>query len=146
MFIAATEAVSARTVNRCNPRVQNDSVYMDLFSAFIQRCQFTSEFVSVDKDLFDLLHSSRLCYDLAIAIGALEASRRSSCSQLYAPGKTRAMAFMCYGNALKALQEKLAKAGAAYCEDVLWSTFLFGLFEVSNTCATAEDLMAETSI
>ena len=136
-FIVATEVISARTTTRCNPRTQDGSIYMNLFAAFIQRCQFTSGFVSVEKDLVCLINSSHLLYDLALAIGALEASRRPSCSQLYTTDKARIAAFRHYGNALNALQGQLAKAGAAHREDVLWSTFLFGLFEVSNPRAVA---------
>lgn len=104
---------------------------MDLFAGFMQRCQFTSGFVSVEKDLCLLAHSSHLLHGLALAIGAFEASRRASCSQLHAPDRTRVVALTYYGNALKTLREQLAKAEASLCEDVLWSTFLFGLFEVS---------------
>lgn len=112
---------------------------MDLFAAFIRRCQFTSEFASVNKDLLCLVHSSHLLHELAVAIGALEGSRRASCSQVHSPVKARAMAFMCYGNALNALRQELAKVGAAHREDVLWSTFLFGLFEVSTLHTVVAD-------
>lgn len=105
---------------------------MDLFAAFIQRCQFTSGFSSVNKEFYCLIHSSRLLHDLALAIGALEASRRASCSHSHTPNKARAMSFRCYGSALSALRQELDRAGAAHREDVLWCTFLCGLFEVST--------------
>jgi hypothetical protein len=130
IFVAATQVKRAQTASISSPRPDDDSVYLDLFAAFLRRCQFTSGFIHVDRDLFDLVHSSPLLQDLALAIGALEASKRASCSPLHVPGRARASAFTCYGKALKALREQLAMPGAADREDVLWSTFLFGLFEV----------------
>lgn len=132
IFVTATQTIRAQTASISSPRPHNDSVYLDLFAAFLRRCQFTGGFVHLDRDLFDLVHSSPLLQDLALAIGALEASRMASSSPLHAPGRARATAFTCYGKALKALRDQLAMAGAAHREDVLWSTFLFGLFEVST--------------
>jgi hypothetical protein len=132
IFVAATQVTRAQTASMSSPRPHNDNVYLDLFAAFLRRCQFTGGFIHVDRDLFDLVHTSPMLQDLALAIGALEASRRASCSLLHAPSRARATAFACYGKALKALREQLAMAGAAHREDVLWSTFLFGLFEVNS--------------
>jgi hypothetical protein len=129
-----TEVMQAHTPNPSNPVACNDRIYMDVFASFMRRCQFTSRFVSIDKDLSGLVQSSSLLHDLALAIGALEASRRASCTQLHASDRSQARAYKFYGNALSALRRELAKAGAADREDVLWSTFLFGLFEVSTTC------------
>jgi hypothetical protein len=132
-FVVTTETMYAQRPTLCHPSACDGTIYVDLFASFMQRCQFTNRFVSVDKDLLGLVQSSHLLYDLALAIGALEASRRASYTQLHASNRTYTRAFMLYGNALSALGREIAKTGAADREEVLWSTSLLGLFEVSST-------------
>lgn len=114
-------------------KTQDNIIYMEMFAAFSRRCQFTDSFVSIDRDLFGLIQMSPMLHDIALGIGALEASRRPSCTRSHSPEKARAVAFIRYGNALHMLRHRLAKAEAIHSEDLIWCTFLFSLFEVSNS-------------
>ncbi|KND91844.1 hypothetical protein TOPH_03447 [Tolypocladium ophioglossoides CBS 100239] len=108
----------------------SDIVYLDHFASFIRRCQFTREFASGSTDLLPLIHASPSLRDLAVAIGALDASRRGSVSSFSPRESPQCIAFRFHGRSLRALRARLATADAAHGEDVLWSTFLLGLFEL----------------
>ncbi len=106
----------------------SDDLYLDHFASFMQHCHFTHRFGSVASGLLPLLERSNLLQDLAVAIGALDASRRGSIRSSASP---KYIAFRSYGRSIQSLQCRLEDADAARSEDVFWGTFLLGLFEVS---------------
>ncbi|POR31888.1 Uncharacterized protein TPAR_07908 [Tolypocladium paradoxum] len=108
----------------------SDIIYLDHFASFIRRCQFTRGFASISTDLAPLIQASPSLRDLAVAIGALDASRRGSVSSFRGRESPRCIAFRSHGRSLRALGARLATADAAHGEDVLWSTFFLGLFEL----------------
>lgn len=68
--------------------------------------------------------------DIAIAIGALDANRRADIGHNLHHPSPRVVAFTNYQRALTRLQDKLSLKDAPQRDDVLWTTFLLGLFEV----------------
>ncbi|KAH6874074.1 hypothetical protein B0T10DRAFT_533100 [Thelonectria olida] len=114
---------------------QADLLYFDYFALFIKRCEFTQDFASVTCALLPLTETCPPLREAVIAIGALDASRRShvrTCSQRQLP---HSIAFRSYGTSIRNLQHLLQASGALQSDGVLWCTFLLGLFE----------LMSETS-
>ncbi|GAM84870.1 hypothetical protein ANO11243_028720 [Dothideomycetidae sp. 11243] len=107
---------------------QADIVYLDYFKTFIQRFNITLDFGSVGDDLVPLVGNSVALRHVAVAIGALEASRRGSITP---PGRQspRLVAFTAYGSSIQALQRQISTDKLAYGEDMLWGTFLLGVFE-----------------
>jgi hypothetical protein len=103
---------------------------MESFSAFIRRTQFSPEFASVDTALIPLIRTSSTLRHIAIAIGALDASRRSVVRTIDGSKTHDLIAFKSYHQAILSLQSSINEEDAAKREDVLWATFLLGLFEV----------------
>jgi hypothetical protein len=103
---------------------------LDYFDAFIRRCQLTPSFVNITTELLPVINSSDSLRNLTVAIGALDASRRTSVTQSSGQGSPRYIAFSSYGRSLSALKYRLTAAKAEVSEDVLWGTFLLVLFEV----------------
>ncbi|KAF2476599.1 uncharacterized protein BDR25DRAFT_375589 [Lindgomyces ingoldianus] len=134
----ATEFVSLTGVGRSQPilglpkQVQNemDDRFFASFAAFIRRTQFTRRFPSVNSDLMLLVHTSHPLRHAAIAIGALNASREGAISVLRGRDSPSIIAFTYYRKAILSLKSILAEKDVAQREDVLWSTFLLGLFEL----------------
>lgn len=83
-------------------------------------------------DLMPLIQASPSLQNVALAIGALDASRRSSVRSLHGQNSPWYIALSLYGRSIQALQTQLATTVSAQCEDVLWSTFLLGIFEVGE--------------
>lgn len=113
-------------------QVQNgmDDRFLASFAAFIRRTQFTRRFPSIDSHLMLLVHTSPPLRHVAIAIGALNASREGAISVLRGRDSPSFISFSHYRKAILALQSSLADSDVAQKEDVLWGTFLLGLFEV----------------
>lgn len=107
-----------------------DITYLEHFASFLQRSHFTREFASVSTDLISLVETSPSLRYIAVAIGALEASRRGSARSLLARQSPRYIAFGSYGSSLEALQSQISTGDAAHREGALWTTFLLGQFEV----------------
>lgn len=110
--------------------VQSEDLYFDQFVAFIQRSQFTRDFAVVGHDLLPLLNASQSLRDLAQAIGALDASRRASVKSSMELTSPQVVAFRSYGKAIQSFQTQLQSSDIMRTEGALWTTFLFGLFEV----------------
>lgn len=106
-------------------------VYLDHFACRLQRSQFTPDFQDVAAELLPLIHSSPSLHDIVLAIGALDASRRCSVKSSVARDSPKATAFHLYGKSIKAFQWRLENLDGGSNEDLLWTTFFFGLFEVS---------------
>ena len=104
-------------------------LYLDYFDAFMQRCQVTPGFAAITADLLPIIHASPSLQDVTVAIGALDASRRASVGSPSGKDAPRYVAFSSYGRAIATLKARLDSTEAVGSEDVLWGTFLLGLFE-----------------
>jgi hypothetical protein len=71
-----------------------------------------------------------LLSNIAIAIGALDASRKGSIKSFNGTESPRNIAFRRCGISLKCLDAAVSTTNSVFREDVFWSTFLHGLFEV----------------
>lgn len=76
------------------------------------------------------MHASPALRDLSIAIGALNASRRASIRTDPEQEWPQCVAYRSYSSSLQSLQQQLQTNDAGMSQDVAWSTFLLGLFEV----------------
>ncbi|PTB37977.1 hypothetical protein M441DRAFT_147301 [Trichoderma asperellum CBS 433.97] len=76
------------------------------------------------------MHTSPALRDLGIAIGALDASRRASTRTSLEQERPQCVAYRSYSRSLQSLQLQLQTKDAATSQDVAWSTFLLGLFEL----------------
>jgi len=104
--------------------------YLDYFSAFMKRCQFTKKSANLASDLLPLIQTCAPLQEAAIAIGALEASRRAtvnSTSERQSPGIA---ALQSYGTSIRKLQAELESLEVSQYQGVLWCTLLLGLFDV----------------
>lgn len=111
----------------------NETIYLDQFGLFMKKCQFTRGFASVTTDLMPLVQTSPSLQDLARAIGALEASRRASVRSWCEQESPQIVAFRLYGRSIRTLRRQLETTEAGKSQDILWSTFLLGLFEVCTS-------------
>lgn len=107
-----------------------ETLYTEHFALFMQKCQFNRAFASVPKDLLPLIHVCPSLREIAVAIGALDASRRGAVGLRRGQDSPRHIAFSSYGKSIHALSTQLENTTSVQREGVLWSTFLLGLFEV----------------
>ncbi|KAL6894891.1 fungal-specific transcription factor domain-containing protein [Trichoderma evansii] len=108
----------------------DNDAYLRSFAELLYRCQFTKDFVHIGRDLLPLMHTSPALRDLGIAIGALDASRRASTRASLEHEWPQCVAYRSYSRSLQSLQLQLQKKDAGTSQDVAWSTFLLGLFEL----------------
>ncbi|KAL7947116.1 fungal-specific transcription factor domain-containing protein [Trichoderma barbatum] len=113
-------------------QTQSNDLYLSSFAASLLRCQFTRDFTHIARDLVPLMQTSPSLHNLAIAIGALDASRRPSIRSYPERESPQCVAYRSYNRSLQSLQQRLQTSDAALCEDVAWSTFLLGLFELMS--------------
>jgi hypothetical protein len=111
--------------------VERTNAYLDQFVSIMMSCHFTPKFPSIATKLLPSMEQNEQLKDIAIAIGALEASRRGGVSTSSRHLAPRVVALASYQRALGGLQKKLELIDAVERDDVLWTTFLLGLFEVS---------------
>lgn len=109
---------------------QIDAQFLDYFSNFLQRCQFTSSFTSIAEDLLPLLQSSDILRDIVLGIGALEASRTGYVQSFEKRLSPHFEAYRLYGKCIEAFRTQLKSEAYRPNEQTLWITFLLGLFEV----------------
>ncbi|OAA43776.1 hypothetical protein NOR_04351 [Metarhizium rileyi] len=115
--------------------VNNDraSIYMDHFVHVLVNCQFTAQFPLVATALLPILDANEHLRSIAVAIGALDASRRAQVGTHHPlHPSARVVAFTNYQRALARLQGELDSSQAPLRDDVLWTTFLLGLFELMS--------------
>ncbi|CAH0047194.1 unnamed protein product [Clonostachys solani] len=110
----------------------NDSLYLDYFALFVERCQFTRGFATVSSDLLPLISSSRPLKHLTLAIGALEASRRGSIHTYRGPDSPQVASFGFYGRSIEAFQKQIQTSQGLEREDVLWTTLFLGIFDLMS--------------
>ncbi|KAL7905235.1 fungal-specific transcription factor domain-containing protein [Trichoderma velutinum] len=113
-------------------QTHSNDLYLSSFAASLLRCQFTRDFTDIAQDLLPLMQTSPPLRNLAIAIGALDAGRRSSIRSFAQKESPQCVAYRSYNRSLQSLQQRLQTSDAAVCEDVAWSTFLLGLFELMS--------------
>lgn len=130
VVVAAREQFSQTTEIPAQLPKHNETIYLDQFGLFMKKCQFTKAFASVTADLMPLVQTSPSLQDLAGAIGALEASRRASVRSFRGQESPQIAAFRLYGRSTRALRRQLETTEPGKYQDILWSTFLLGLFEV----------------
>lgn len=105
-------------------------IYLNSFAELLHRCQFTKDFIHIGRDLLPLMHTSPALRDLGIAIGALDASRRVSTRASLDNNWPQCVAYRSYSRSLQSLRLQLQTKGVDMGQDVAWTTFLLGLFEL----------------
>ncbi|VUC25574.1 unnamed protein product [Clonostachys rosea] len=134
MVNSSTRAGCQASVSPTTMPRPNESIYLDYFAIFMGRCQFTKEFATVASDLLPLISSSRPLNDLALAIGALEASRRGSLHTYRGADFPQVASFGFYGRSIRAFQMQI-QTSQGIEDDVLWTTFFLGIFDkLINMC------------
>ncbi|TWU78636.1 hypothetical protein ED733_005365 [Metarhizium rileyi] len=94
---------------------------------------FTAQFPLVATALLPILDANEHLRSIAVAIGALDASRRAQVGTHHPlHPSARVVAFTNYQRALARLQGELDSSQAPLRDDVLWTTFLLGLFELMS--------------
>jgi hypothetical protein len=103
---------------------------MDHFAYFLQQCDFGKEFSASTDDMMALISRYSLLSNIAVAIGALDSSRKGSIKSFSGTESPRHIAFKRCGMSLKSLDAEISTTNSVFREDLFWSTFLHGLFEV----------------
>lgn len=111
-------------------RRHGNAIYLDHFASFIQRCHFSKDFAATNADIVTVIGKNPLLLNIAIAIGALDASRKGSIRSFGNLEAPQQIAFRACGKSIQDLYSALSTTGSDFREDVFWSTFLHGLFEV----------------
>ncbi|KAI6753951.1 hypothetical protein HG530_013127 [Fusarium avenaceum] len=111
---------------------QFEGTYLGYFNLFMQRCQFTKEFVNFGANILPLIHTCPPLREATIAIGALEASRRATVNSSHERKSPKQIAFGSYGRSIRQLQSWLQSADTASCQGSLWCTLLLTLFELTT--------------
>ncbi|KAG9254268.1 fungal-specific transcription factor domain-containing protein [Emericellopsis atlantica] len=110
---------------------QMSTIYMRYFASFMEGCHITGNSAATSAlDLLPLMDVSPPLRNMALAIGALQSSRRASVRSAQRQDDPRVLAFRFYAEAIQALKHRLEEPHVAASDDVLWSTFLLGLFEL----------------
>jgi hypothetical protein len=120
-----------------NPwKSSSEKLVSHFFLTFLTTNDFTGKtWRSLSGHLWDLLNTSSGLENAAIAIAALDCSRRPSLSSVHEtrPG-LKQTALMSYSSAIRGLKENLADTyPKSDCESTLWITFFLGIFEVCIT-------------
>ena len=110
--------------------ISREDLYMAHFSKVIQNCQFTERFSTAGVTLIDLMDGNQHLHEIAVALAALDISRRGQSRKHLPSSSPHVVAFASYQRAVSCLQDKLGVTNAPQQDDVLWTTFLLGLFEV----------------
>ncbi|KAJ6784403.1 hypothetical protein PWT90_09464 [Aphanocladium album] len=135
-------AYCVRTSNICEPPkplpnsvkfvTESYTVQNPAIQPGAQRCQFANGFASATTQLVPLMNGCSPLREVAMALGALEASRRASITSYYGKESPQVAAMNLYGMSIQSLRTKLAEAPLSCRDDILWSIFLMGLFELMS--------------
>ncbi|KAF7713386.1 Fungal Zn(2)-Cys(6) binuclear cluster domain-containing protein [Penicillium ucsense] len=106
------------------------SVFVDQFFAFLSCNQFVPCFNTLGGALLPLVEQSSLLSSIASAIGALHASRRGFSARYSQADSPEFQALQLYSRSIESLKGALAEAKVHGRDDVLWATFLSGIFEL----------------
>ncbi|CAI7616696.1 unnamed protein product [Penicillium discolor] len=91
---------------------------------------FTMGFASIVSDLLPLISTSPLLYHAVIAVGALDANRHTGGRALKRDKSPYVDAMTSYHKSMGILRSSLGNRDVMQQEDVLWTTFFLGLFEL----------------
>lgn len=111
-------------------RKYDDAIYLDHFASLLQRCHFSQSFASSSADIVSIIGKYPLLGHIAIAIGALDASRKGSTYSFSRSEQPSRIAFRECGISLRKLNTAISMPNPIFREDVFWCIFLHGLFEV----------------
>ncbi|KAI1071473.1 hypothetical protein LB507_005479, partial [Fusarium sp. FIESC RH6] len=120
----------SQMVARVTPSLE--VTYLEYFSLFMKRCQFTKDTADLASDLLRLIQTCEPLQEVAIAIGALEASRRATVnfsSERQSPGMA---ALRSYGSSIRKLQVELHSLNTSRSQGVLWCTLFLGIFDLMS--------------
>ena len=132
MLVSTGSVVILHQSGMSTPHVRKstDTLFMDNFASFVERFRLTKEFSTVGADLLEHIHAFPHLRYAAIAIGALEASRRDAIEDRQGMASPHYSAFRAYSKSLQALQSRLDGLKETECDDVLWCSVLLAVFEV----------------
>ncbi|KAJ5136311.1 hypothetical protein N7448_004865, partial [Penicillium atrosanguineum] len=108
----------------------DDAIYLDHFASFLQRCHFSKDFAASNADIVTIIGKYPLLWHIAIAIGALDASRKGSIRSFGELESPRHIAFRACGRSIQDLHSAISTENPVFRDDVFWSTFLHGLLEL----------------
>ncbi|KAH8804371.1 fungal-specific transcription factor domain-containing protein [Xylogone sp. PMI_703] len=111
---------------------EDTDMFLSYFLAFIRRCQFTRRCASIGQDLLLLIRGSPHLFHAATAIGALDASRQGSSRTFQEQQSPQLIAFSSYHKSISTFQASLSCKDITQRDDILWGTFLLGLFELMS--------------
>lgn len=117
----------------CPIHTQSDDLFRDQFVRFLCHCHFTKHFADLAPDILQLLPATGPLLDIALAIGALEASRKGSARVRDKGEDPKRASLVLYGRSIRTFRDEIATPGFQPAEKTLWITFLLGLFEVFST-------------
>ncbi|KID63407.1 C6 finger domain protein, partial [Metarhizium hybridum] len=128
----AYESTRRTTPKLALPAAVNDreGTYLGHFVAVIRNCHFTARFPLAATALLPVMRGHDHLSHVAVALGALDAHRRAQVGTSPDYPSPRTVAFTRYQRALASLQDELGSSDAPQRDDVLWTTFLLGLFEL----------------
>ncbi|KAJ5490714.1 hypothetical protein N7539_002281 [Penicillium diatomitis] len=106
------------------------SVFVDQFFAFLSCNQFVPCLNTLGGALLPLVEQSSLLSSIASAIGALHASRRGFSARYSQADSPEFQALRLYSRSIESLKGALTEAKVHGRDDVLWATFLSGIFEL----------------
>ncbi|KAK0389690.1 hypothetical protein NLU13_3263 [Sarocladium strictum] len=89
-------------------------------------------------DILQLLPATGPLLDIALAIGALEASRKGSARVRDKGEDPKRARLVIYGRSIRAFRDEIATPGFQPAEKTLWITFLLGLFELMSETSSTE--------
>jgi hypothetical protein len=108
----------------------DEAIYLDHFASFLQQCHFSKGFAATNADIVTIIGKYPLLLHIAIAIGALDASKKGSIRSFGELESPQHIAFRACGRSIQDLHSAISTANPVFRDDVFWSTFLHGLFEV----------------
>ncbi|KAI2790647.1 hypothetical protein POX_c03493 [Penicillium oxalicum] len=113
-------------------RVSRDmeTIFIDQFFAFLSCNQFAPCPESLGATLLPLVRQSSVLSLVAGAIGALHASRHCSSASYSRAESPQFKALQLYSRTIESLKDALMDQKVSGRDDVLWATFLSGIFEL----------------
>ncbi|KAH7014358.1 uncharacterized protein B0I36DRAFT_436373, partial [Microdochium trichocladiopsis] len=115
-----------------------DVLFTDHFITFLATCQLTKRFSALAPEFIHFIQSPGPLRDIALAIGALETSRKGSIRSSGRRENTDSTALSLYGRSIRTFSKDIAAPTFQPGEEALWTTFLLGLFELMSKVSSAD--------
>lgn len=110
------------------PHLKTDYFIAHFFTVFIIRNDFAT---SLDTDtIIASFQNSPSLYHVAVAVGALDASKKST--SVVAKGEAKMAALTSYRTAIATFQKEIQRRDIKTNDAALWTTLFLGLFEVRS--------------